>query len=116
MLFIAVDDAAADSSTSSDWSTISQGVTVNSLTTGSGGNSTGNAITVNNSATGAVTANVFAYDGGNKRRLRTYRRYKFYVFLNGAGNWATPTDTGINRCYTSNRNFNRSSIIRKHIK
>jgi len=91
---IAVDDAAADSSTSSDWSTISQGVTVNSLTTGSGGNSTGNAITVNNSATGAVTANVFAYDGGNNVGYVPTGGTSS-TFLNGAGNWATPTDTGI---------------------
>tara|TARA_A200000159_G_scaffold163829_1_gene191414 strand:+ start:661 stop:2781 length:2121 start_codon:yes stop_codon:yes gene_type:complete len=91
---IAVDDAAADSSTSSDWSTISQGVTVNSLTTGSGGNSTGNAITVNNSATGAVTANVFAYDGGNNVGY-VPTGGTGSTFLNGAGNWATPTDTGI---------------------
>ena len=91
---IAVDDAAADSSTSSDWSTISQGVTVNSLTTGSGGNSTGNAITVNNSATGAVTANVFAYDGGNNVGYVPTGGISS-TFLNGAGNWATPTDTGI---------------------
>jgi len=91
---IAVDDAAADSSTSSDWSTISQGVTVNSLTTGSGGNSTGNAITVNNSATGAVTANVFAYDGGNNVGY-VPTGGTGSTFLNGDGNWATPTDTGI---------------------
>ena len=91
---IAVDDANADSSTSSDWSTISQGVTVNSLTTGSGGDSTGNAITVNNSATGAVTANVFAYDGGNNVGY-VPTGGTGSTFLNGAGNWATPTDTGI---------------------
>ncbi len=91
---IAVDDAAANASVIADWSTISQGVTVNSLTTGSGGNSTGNAITVNNSATGAVTANVFAYAGGsNVGYVPTGGGLT--TFLNGNGGWATPSDTGI---------------------
>ena len=91
---IAVDDAAANASVIADWSTISQGVTVNSLTTGSGGNSTGNAITVNNSATGAVTANVFAYAGGsNVGYVPTGGGST--TFLNGSGSWSTPTDTGI---------------------
>ena len=89
---IAVDDAAANASVIADWSTISQGVTVNSLTTGSGGNSTGNAITVNNSATGAVTANVFAYAGGsNVGYVPTGGGLT--TFLNGGGSWSTPTNT-----------------------
>ena len=50
---IAVDNAAADSSDAADWSTISQGVTVNSFTNANG--TYISAGTVNTNATGAVT-------------------------------------------------------------
>ena len=66
---------------------------VNTFTSGSGGVSVGSAITANSSATGAVTANVFAYagaanigyvpsGGGNT------------TFLRGDGTWVVPTNSG----------------------
>ena len=66
---------------------------VNTFSSGSGGNSSGSAITANTNATGAVTANVFAYagaanigyvpsGGGNT------------TFLRGDGTWVVPTNSG----------------------
>ena len=66
---------------------------VNTFSSGSGGNSSGSAITANTNATGAVTANVFAYagaanigyvpDGGGNT-----------TFLRGDGTWVVPTNSG----------------------
>ena len=66
---------------------------VNTFTSGSGGNSSGSAITANTNATGAITANVFSYagaanigyvpsGGGNT------------TFLRGDGTWVVPTNSG----------------------
>ncbi len=82
---IAVDDAAADSSDAADWSTISQGVTVNSFT-----NADGTYIsygTVNTSATGAVTTGVVdlsAVDGTSDTATR---------FLSKDNTWDVPSYT-----------------------
>jgi hypothetical protein len=82
---IAVDDAAADSSDAADWSTISQGVTVNSFT-----NANGTYIsygTVNTSATGAVTTGVVdlsAVDGTSDTATR---------FLSKNNTWDVPSYT-----------------------
>ena len=63
---------------------------VESLTTTQAGNSTGNSITLLSAATGAVTVNAFAYDGGNKVGYvpagGTVGKY-----LDGAGNWLDVT-------------------------
>ena len=66
---------------------------VNTFSSGSGGSSVGSAITSNTTATGAVTANVFAYagaanigyvpDGGGNT-----------TFLRGDGTWVVPTNSG----------------------
>ena len=69
---------------------LSTGVT--SITSGDGGGSAGDPITVNTAATGGVTLNVFEYAGGGKVG---------YVpsggtggaFLEGDGSWGTPTGT-----------------------
>ena len=71
------------------WAAVGAGVT--SLTTTKVGASTGNPLTVLTAATGAVTINSFAYDGGAKVG---------YVptggtdakFLRGDGTWVTPTN------------------------
>jgi len=82
---IAVDDAAANSSDAADWSTISQGVTVNSFT-----NANGTYIsygTVNTSATGAVTTGVVdlsAVDGTSDTATR---------FLSKDNTWDVPSYT-----------------------
>ena len=82
---IAVDDAAADSSTSSDWSTISQGVTVNSFTNANG--TYVSAGTVNTSATGAVTMGTIdlsAVDGTSNTTTK---------FLSKDNTWDVPSYT-----------------------
>ena len=82
---IAVDDAAANSSDAADWSTISQGVTVNSFT-----NANGTYIsygTVNTSAIGAVTTGVVdlsAVDGTSDTATR---------FLSKDNTWDVPSYT-----------------------
>ena len=85
--------AVANASVVTDWSTISQGVTVNSITSNDSSTSTGDAITTNAASTGAVTVNAFKYAGGNNVG---------YVplggtatnFLRGDGTFATPINTG----------------------
>jgi len=85
--------AVADASVVTNWSTISQGVTVNSITSNDSSTSTGDAITTNAASTGAVTVNAFKYAGGNNVG---------YVplggtatnFLRGDGTFATPINTG----------------------
>ena len=85
--------AVADASVVTNWSTISQGVTVNSITSNDTSTSTGDAITTNDASTGAVTVNAFKYAGGNNVG---------YVplggtatnFLRGDGTFATPINTG----------------------
>jgi hypothetical protein len=82
---IAVDDAAANSSDAADWSTISQGVTVNSFTNANGTYITYG--TVNTSATGAVTTGVVdlsAVDGTSDTATR---------FLSKDNTWDVPSYT-----------------------
>ena len=82
---IAVDDAPADSSNSADWSTISQGVTVNSFTNANG--TYVSAGTVNSSATGAVTMGTIdlsAVDGTSDTSTK---------FLSKDNTWDVPSYT-----------------------
>jgi hypothetical protein len=82
---IAVDDAAADSSDAADWSTISQGVTVNSFTNANG--TYVSAGTVNTSATGAVTVGTIdlsAVDGTSDTSTK---------FLSKDNTWDVPSYT-----------------------
>lgn len=82
---IAVDDAAADSSDAADWSTISQGVTVNSFTNANG--TYISAGTVNTNATGAVTVGTIdlsAVDGTSDTSTR---------FLSKDNTWDVPSYT-----------------------
>jgi len=82
---IAVDDAAADSSDVADWSTISQGVTVNSFTNANG--TYISAGTVNTNATGAVTVGTIdlsAVDGDSDTSTR---------FLSKDNTWGVPSYT-----------------------
>jgi hypothetical protein len=82
---IAVDDAAANSSDAADWSTISQGVTVNSFTNANG--TYVSAGTVNSSATGAVTMGTIdlsAVDGTSDTSTK---------FLSKDNTWDVPSYT-----------------------
>jgi len=82
---IAVDDAAADSSVVADWSTISQGVTVNSFTNANG--TYISAGTVNTNATGAVTVGTIdlsAVDGTSDTSTK---------FLSKDNTWDVPSYT-----------------------
>ena len=88
---IAVADAAADSSTASDWSLISQGVVVNSFTNANG--TYVSAGTVNTNATGAVTMGTIdlsAVDGTSDTSTR---------FLSKDNTWDVPS-------YTTNTDAN----------
>ena len=88
---IAVADAAADSSTASDWSLISQGVVVNSFTNANG--TYISAGTVNTNATGAVTMGTIdlsAVDGTSDTSTR---------FLSKDNTWDVPS-------YTTNTDAN----------
>ena len=82
---IAVDNAAADSSDAADWSTISQGVTVNSFTNANG--TYISAGTVNTNATGAVTVGTIdlsAVDGTSDTSTK---------FLSKDNTWDVPSYT-----------------------
>ena len=82
---IAVDDAAVDSSVIADWSTISQGVTVNSFTNANG--TYISAGTVNTNATGAVTVGTIdlsAVDGTSDTSTK---------FLSKDNTWDVPSYT-----------------------
>ena len=72
------------------WKEVGGGVT--SLTTTKVGNSTGNPLTVLTSATGDVTVNSFAYDGGAKIG-HVPAGGSAVKFLRGDGDWIVPTDT-----------------------
>ena len=66
---------------------------VNTFSSGSGGNSSGSAITANASATGAVTANVFAYNGASNIGYVPSGGGNT-TFLRGDGTWVVPTNSG----------------------
>ena len=68
------------------WVAIGTGQGVESITSGDGTASTGEAITVNNAATGAVTLSVFKYDGGSKVGY-VPEGGSAGQYLDGAGNW-----------------------------
>ena len=72
--------------------TLNTGVT--SITSGNGGASTGDPITVNTTATGAITLNVFEYAGGSKVGFVPTGGIST-TFLAGDGSWDTPIDTGV---------------------
>ena len=85
--------AVADASVVTDWSTISQGVTVNSITSNDTSTSTGDAITTNAAATGAVTVNAFKYAGTTNVGYVPSGGTST-TFLRGDGTFATPINTG----------------------
>ena len=65
---------------------------VTSLSSTDGVLSTGEAITVNTSAVGAVTVDVFEYDGGtNVGYVPRGGNLDSTLFLDGTGNWSTPS-------------------------
>lgn len=72
--------------------TLNTGVT--SITSGNGGGSAGDPITVNTTATGAITLNVFEYAGGGKVGF-VPTGGTGTTFLAGDGSWDTPIDTGV---------------------
>ena len=71
------------------WKEVGGGVT--SLTTTKAGDSTGNPLTVLTGATGEVTINSFAYDGGVKIG-HVPAGGSAVKFLRGDGTWVTPTN------------------------
>ena len=72
--------------------TLNTGVT--SITSGNGGTSTGDPITVNTAATGAISLKVFEYDGDSKVGFVPAGGIST-TFLAGDGSWDTPIDTGV---------------------
>jgi hypothetical protein len=67
------------------------GGAVTSISSTDGVNSTGEAITVNTNAVGAVTVDAFAYDGGsNVGYVPDGSGNSDKLFLNGQGNWTSP--------------------------
>tara|TARA_R100001163_G_scaffold49934_1_gene37577 strand:+ start:1812 stop:4535 length:2724 start_codon:yes stop_codon:yes gene_type:complete len=87
---IGVSAASANASVCSDWSIVQSDEGVTDISSTDGTASTGNAITPNSNATGSVTINVFEYDGGsNIGYVPTGGTAG--TFLDGAGNWSTPT-------------------------
>jgi len=89
---IAKEDAAAGTSTVTDWVIIQGDEGVVDLTSGNGGTSTGNAITSNTAARGSVTVNSFAY-GGTTNVGHVPSGGSSSTFLRGDGTWVTPTNT-----------------------
>ena len=85
--------AVADASVVTNWSTISQGVTVNSITSNDTSTSTGDAITTNAAATGAVTVNAFKYAGTTNVGYVPSGGTST-TFLRGDGTFTTPINTG----------------------
>ena len=85
-------DAAQGASTSANWVIIQGDEGVVDLTSGNGGTSTGNALTSNTNARGAVTVNSFAY-GGTTNVGHVPSGGSATTFLRGDGTWVTPTNT-----------------------
>ncbi len=77
------------------WVTPGAGSGVTSITSSSLLNSTGDAITVNAAATGAVTLNVFEYSGGtNIGYVPRGSSNDATKYLDGTGNWTVPAGGG----------------------
>ena len=72
------------------WVPIGTGQGVETITSGDGTASTGEAITVNSAATGAVTLNVFKYDGGSNVGY-VPEGGSAGQYLDGTGNWVNVT-------------------------
>lgn len=90
---------------SNTWVSLDQTDGVNTFTSGSGGNSSGSAITSNSSATGNVTANVFAYAGGSNIGYVPSGGANT-TFLRGDGTWVVPDNTqGVTTVTTSDGTF-----------
>ena len=89
---IAKEDAAAGASVVTDWVIVQGDEGVVDLTSGNGGTSTGNALTSNTNARGAVTVNSFAY-GGTTNVGHVPSGGSATTFLRGDGTWVTPTNT-----------------------
>lgn len=89
---IAKKDAAAGTSTVTDWVIIQGDEGVVDLTSGNGGTSTGNALTSNTAARGSITVNSFAY-GGTTNVGHVPSGGSSSTFLRGDGTWVTPTNT-----------------------
>jgi len=94
---IARSAAPAGDSDVNDWVIVQGDEGVVTITSGnSGSDSTGNAITSQTNAAGAVTVQSFAYAGTTKVG-HVPAGGTTSNFLRGDGTWQTPTDTGANR-------------------
>lgn len=89
-------DAAEGASTSANWVIVQGDEGVVDLTSGNGVASTGNAITSNTNARGAVTVQSFAYAGGNNVG-HVPSGGTSATFLKGNGTWGVPStgSTGV---------------------
>ena len=99
-------DAAQGASTSANWVIVQGDEGVIDLTSGNGGTSTGNALTSNTNARGAVTVNSFAYDGGSNVG-HVPSGGSASTFLRGDGTFATPTNT----TYTADQGVDLNGTI-----
>ena len=85
--------ASQGTSTVANWVIVQGDEGVVNLTSGNGAASTGNAITSNTTARGAVTVQSFAYNGGSNVG-HVPSGGDSTRFLRGDGTWVVPTDTG----------------------
>jgi hypothetical protein len=85
--------ASQGTSTVANWVIVQGDEGVVNLTSGNGAASTGNAITSNTLARGAVTVQSFAYNGGSNVG-HVPSGGDSTRFLRGDGTWVVPTDTG----------------------
>jgi hypothetical protein len=85
--------ASSGTSTAANWVIVQGDEGVVNLTSGNGAASTGNAITSNTAARGAVTVQSFAYNGGSNVG-HVPSGGDSTKFLRGDGTWVVPTDTG----------------------
>jgi hypothetical protein len=85
--------ASSGTSTTANWVIVQGDEGVVNLTSGNGAASTGNAITSNTAARGAVTVQSFAYNGGSNVG-HVPSGGDSTKFLRGDGTWVVPTDTG----------------------
>lgn len=87
---IGVTAAAANASTSANWSIVQSDEGVTDISSGDGTASTGNAITPNTNATGSITLDVFEYAGTTNIGY-VPSGGSSSTFLRGDGSWATPS-------------------------